>query len=112
MGDGIARLDGHGDDAKSRRNHGAEFKVRVALAALRGDKTLLELAEQFEVYLTQIVEWGKQLLERVAEVIAGGGRKDDPPVDLKARRAKIGQLALENDFLAGPLIKAGMLSVK
>jgi hypothetical protein len=58
------------------------------------------------------VEWKKQLLERAAEVFASAGRKDELPVDLKALHAKIRQLALENDFLEGALIKAGMLSAK
>jgi transposase-like protein len=97
---------------RPRRNHGAEFKAKVALAAFRGDKTLAELAEQFDVHPHQITEWKKQLLERVAEVFDGPRRKDEPPVDLKALHAKIGQLALENDFLEGALIKAGMLSAK
>ena len=97
---------------KSRRNHGAEFKARVALAAVRGEKTLSELAEQFEVHPTQIVEWKKQLLERAVEVFGGPARRDEPLVDVKAMQAKIGQLALENDFLEGALIKAGMLSAK
>jgi transposase len=97
---------------RPRRNHGAEFKAKVALAAFRGDKTLAELAEQIDVHPHQITEWKKQLLERVAEVFDGPRRKDEPPVDLKALHAKIGQLALENDFLEGALIKAGMLSAK
>jgi transposase-like protein len=97
---------------RTRRNHGAEFKAKVALAAIRGDKTLSELAEQFDVHPHQITEWKKQLLERVGEIFDGPRRKDEPQVDVKAMQAKIGQLALENDFLEGALIKAGMLSAK
>ena len=97
---------------RSRRNHGAEFKARAALAAIRGDKTMAELATQFGVHAHQITEWKKQLLERAGEVFDSPRRKDEPPVDLKALHAKIGQLALENDFLEGALTKAGMLSAK
>jgi transposase-like protein len=84
----------------------------VALAAIRGDKTLSELAEHFEVHPHQVTEWKKQLLERAGEVFGGPSRRDEAPVDVKAMQAKIGQLALENDFLEGALIKAGMLSAK
>jgi len=97
---------------RPRRNHGAEFKARAELAAIRGDKTLAEIAEQFEVHPHQVTEWKKQLLERAADVFDGPRRKDEAPVDVKAMQAKIGQLALENDFLEGALIKAGMLSAK
>jgi len=97
---------------RQRRNHGGEFKARVALAALRGDKTLAEVAEHFEVHPHQVTEWKKQLLERAGEVFDGPRRRDEPPVDLKALHAKIGQLSLENDFLEGALTKAGLLSAK
>ena len=96
---------------RTRRNHGAPFKAQVALAAVKGDKTLAELAEQFRVHPTQITEWKQQLLARAADVVGGTKPTADMP-DLKVLHAKIGQLALENDFLEGALIKAGLLSAK
>ena len=59
-----------------RRIHGAEFKARVALAAIRGDKTLSELSEQFEVHSTQVAEWKRQLLERAGDVFSGPSRNE------------------------------------
>lgn len=97
---------------RPRRNHGAEFKAKVALAAIRGEKTLADMAEQFDVHPHQITEWKKQLLDRAAEAFGGPRHKEEPAVDVKSMQAKIGQLALENDFLEGALIKAGMLSAK
>ena len=96
---------------RTRRNHGAAFKAQVALAAMKGDKTLAELAEQFRVHPTQITEWKQQLLARAADVFGGIKPTSDLP-DLKVLHAKIGQLALENDFLEGALIKAGLPSAK
>lgn len=96
---------------RPRRNHGADFKAKVASAALKGDKTLGELAEQFDVHPNQITEWKQQLLVRAADVFAGTKPSADTP-DLKVLHAKIGQLALENYFLEGALIKAGLLSAK
>jgi transposase len=96
---------------RTRRNHGATFKAQVAVAAIKGDKTLTELAEQFSVHPTQITEWKQQLLARAAEVFGGTKPTADTP-DLKTLHAKIGQLALEHDFLEGALSKAGLLSVK
>ena len=97
---------------RSRRNHTPTFRAKVALAAVKGDRTLAELATQFDVHPTQITQWKAQLLERAAEIFEGGSRSTEPPVDLKALHAKIGELALENDFLEGALGKAGLRSAK
>jgi transposase len=96
---------------RTRRNHGATFKAQVALAAVKGDKTVAELAEQFSVHPTQITDWKQQLPARAADLFGGAKPTADMP-DLKTLHAKIGQLALENDFLEGALTKAGLLSAK
>jgi putative transposase len=97
---------------RTRRNHTPAFKAKVALAALKGDKTLTELALQFDVHTNRITAWRAQLLEGSAGVF-GGERPaaSTPAVDVTARHAKIGQLTLENDFLSGALNKAGLLGV-
>jgi transposase-like protein len=98
---------------RTRRNHTAAFKAKVALAALKGDKTLAELAQQFDVHANQISTWRTQLLEGAQGVFGGPPAEGaSPPVDVKEMHAKIGQLTLENDFLAGALSKAGLLSAK
>lgn len=98
---------------RSRRTHSPAFKAKVALAAVKGEKTLSELAQQYDVHPNQITTWKNQLLDGAAGLF--GGEKTEPagaPVDLKALHAKIGELALENDFLSGALNKAGLLSAK
>jgi transposase len=99
---------------RTRRNHTPAFKAKVALAALKGDKTLAELAQQFDVHANQISTWRTQLLEGATGVFGGNPAGDTatPTVDVKEMHAKIGQLTLENDFLAGALSKAGLLSAK
>ena len=97
---------------RPRRNHTAAFKAKVALAALKGDKTLAELAEKFDVHGNQITQWKTQLLEGAAGVFGQDKTTPEPPIDLKALHAKIGELALENDFLSGALSKAGLLSAR
>lgn len=98
---------------RTRRTHSAAFKAKVALAAVKGERTLAELAQQFDVHPNQITEWKRQLQERAADVFGVAGvPSSEPPVDLKALHAKIGQLTLENDFLSGALGKAGLLSAK
>jgi transposase len=85
----------------------------VALAAIKGEKTLAELAQQFDVHPNQITQWRSQLLDGAAGVF--GRDKTEaaaPAVDLKALHAKIGELTLENDFLSGALGKAGLSSAK
>ena len=82
---------------RQRRKLTPDFKAKVALAAIREDKTLAELCKQFEVHPNQITDWKKQLLARATEVFSGGDMPDDP-VDLAPLHAKIGQLTLENDF--------------
>ena len=84
----------------------------MALAAIQGDKTLSELAQQFDVHPNQITQWKVQLLERASEAFGGASNADSPPIDVRTLHAKIGELTLENDFLEGALIKAGMLSAK
>jgi transposase-like protein len=96
---------------RTRRTHAATFKAKVALEAIKGDKTLAELASKHEVHPNQITEW-KQLLQEHAADIFGGAKAKSPEPDIKAMQAKIGQLALENDFLESALIKAGMLSAR
>lgn len=95
---------------RPRRNHSPTFKAKVALAAIRGEKTLAELAEQFDVHPNQLTTWRMQLLEAAADVF-GDEKQPDPTavVNLKLLHAKIGELTLENDFLAGALGKAGLL---
>ena len=86
---------------RPRRNHTATFKARVALAAIKGEKTLTELAEEFDVHANQITQWKSQLLEGAAGVFGGEARAEaaTAAVDLKTLHAKIGELTLENDFL-------------
>ena len=99
---------------RPRRNHTPAFKAKVALAAIKGEKTLADLAQQFDVHPNQITQWKGQLLEGAAGVFGSEARTDAPApvVDLKSLHAKIGELALENDFLSGALSKAGLLSAK
>ena len=97
---------------RTRRNHGSAFKAKVALAALKGEKTLVELSQQFDVHVNQITQWKSQLLEGAAGVFDNGKTDAASSIDLKPLHAKIGELTLENDFLAGALGKAGLLSAK
>jgi transposase-like protein len=97
---------------RSRRNHSPAFKAKVALAAIKGEKTVSELAQLFDVHPNQITQWKSQLQEGAAAVFGNGATVAAQPVDLKSLHAKIGELALENDFLSGALDRAGLPSAK
>ena len=83
---------------RPRRNHSPAFKAKVALAALKGDATLTELAQRFDVHAHQIGIWREQLLAGAADVFALGGQLAATPVDVTALHAKIGEITMENDF--------------
>ena len=99
---------------RARRTHSPGFKAKVALAAIKGEKTLAELAKLFDVHPHQITAWKALLLEGAAGVFGVEARTEPgaPPVDIKTLHAKIGELTLTNDFLEGALSKAGLLSAK
>ena len=100
---------------RPRRNHTPAFKAKVAMAAIKGDKTIAQLTEQFDVHANQITTWKDQLQQGAADVFGPGGggtASVAPSIDVKSLHAKIGELTLENDFLEGALIKAGLLSAK
>ena len=96
---------------RTRRNHSPAFKAKVALAAVKGEKTLAELAQQFDVHPNQITTWRGHLLEGAAGVFGLDGHSEaaEPAIDVKTLHAKIGELTLANDFLSGALGKAGLL---
>ncbi|WP_425492288.1 IS3 family transposase [Mesorhizobium sangaii] len=88
---------------RPRRNHSPEFKAKVALAAIRGERTLIELSQQFDVHPNQIKQWKDLLLEGASGVFGADAKAEPaaPIVDVKTLHAKIGELTLENDFLGG-----------
>ena len=96
---------------RPRRNHAPTFKAKVALAALKGEHTIVELAERYQVHPNPIAEWKRQLLEHAAEVFSKD-RKGDQGPSIKELHAKIGQLSMENDFLSGALNRIGDSSAK
>ncbi len=96
---------------RPRRNHSPAFKSKVALAAVKGEQTITELSQKFDVHPNQIAQWKSQLLEQASSVLEQGGTKE-PSVDVKTLHAKIGELTLENDFLEGALTRAGLPGAK
>ena len=99
---------------RPRRNHTAAFKAKVALAALKGDRTLAELAEKFDVHANQITQWKTQLLDGAIGVFMSPAERRGPEQGPSAKemQAKIGQLALEVDFLEVALGRVGDASAK
>jgi transposase len=99
---------------RTRWTHAPTFKAKVALAAIKGEKTLAELAQHYDVHPNQITAWKGQLVDAAAGLFGSGSATPDaaPAIDVKTLHAKIGELTLENDFLSGALCKAGLLSAK
>lgn len=96
---------------RPRRNHGATFKAKVALEAIKEEQTLVQLAQRFDVHPNQITKWKKQMLDRANEVFVKEKKTQDGP-SIKELHAKIGQLAMENDFLASALGRIEETSAK
>ena len=94
---------------RPRRNHSPAFKAKVALAAVKGEKTLAELAQLYDVHANQITTWRTQLLEGAAGVFGAEPPASEPAVDVKTLHAKIGELTLVTELLAGALGNAGLL---
>ena len=88
---------------RTRRNHSPAFKAKVALAAIKGEKTLAELAQLHDVHPTQITAWKAQLVEGAAGLFGAGpsGKSSEPEVDLKTLHAKIGELTPGERFFIG-----------
>ena len=96
---------------RPRRNHAPGFKAKVALEALKGEQTIVELSQRYQVHPNQITEWKKQLLEHAPEVF-NKDRKSDLGPNVKDLHAKIGQLSMENDFLSNALGRIDDASAK
>ena len=85
---------------RARRHHSAALKAKVAIAAIKGERTIAQITEQFDVHPNQVTTWKAQLEGGAADVF-GSGSGSAPPtatVVVKALHAKIGELTLENDF--------------
>ena len=86
----------------ARRRFTAEFKARVALAALRGDKTIQEIAAKHKVHPNQVSGWKRQALDGLSEVFSNGSdhARRDHESEVRDLHAQIGELTVVNDFLA------------
>jgi transposase-like protein len=97
---------------KPRRNHNAAFKARVALEAIRGEKTIAQIASHHEVHPNQVTTWRTQVLENLTGIFGGVTVADDGKEQIRELREKIGELTMERDFLSNALGKFPGLSGK
>jgi transposase-like protein len=97
---------------KPRRNHSPAFKARVALEAIRGEKTVAEIASHHQVHPNQVTTWKTQALENMTMIFGGTAVADDGKEQIRELHEKIGQLTMERDFLEGALGKFPGLSGK
>jgi transposase-like protein len=87
---------------RPRRNHSAAFKARVALEAIRGEKTVAEIAAHHEVHANQVTSWKSQALENMAGIFDGSVVAEDGKEQIRELREKVGELTMERDFSYGP----------
>ncbi|MDM8454326.1 IS3 family transposase [Acinetobacter baumannii] len=94
---------------RPRRNHSNDFKAKVALAAIKAEKTLAELSAEFDVHQNQIIDWKNQLISASSQAFDQSKASTEPPIDLKKLHAKIGEQALEIDFFRRCVEETGSL---
>jgi putative transposase len=95
------------------RHFGKDFKAKVAIEAIKGEKTLNEIASMYEVHPNQVAQWKKLALEKLPEAMADGRSKEARQVqvvDEEKLHQKIGQQAIEIDFLKKKLRQLGLLN--
>ena len=97
---------------RPRRNHSPAFNAQVALEAIKGEQPLIVIAERFDVHPNQITKWKGQLLDGAAVVFGESERAKEGGPSVAELHAKIGELTMENDFLAGALGRTSGTSVK
>jgi len=89
--------------ATTRRRFTSAFKAKVAIAALKGDRTLAELSAQYGIHQNQISKWKQQLQKNADTLFDGGGIRRQHDGEIEKLHAKIGQLTMEHDFLSKAL---------
>lgn len=97
---------------RPRRNHSAKFKAQVALEAIRGEKTIAQIAARHQLHANQVTSWKNQALENLAGIFGGEHLASDDKERIRELHAKIGELTVERDFLEGALGKFPGLSAK